>query len=307
MNRVGLLSVDSDYPNLALMKISRYHRLKGDTVEWYNPLDHYDKVYSAKVFSFTPDYGYYINADSVEFGGTGYDLEKKLPRDIDLIQPDYSIYPQIDSKTAYGFITRGCPNRCKWCVVPNKEGKISPYMDVEEIAIDGRNNLILMDNNVLASDYGITQIEKIVNRKYRVDFNQGLDARLVTPEIAHLLSKVKWIKRIRFGCDTTGQIDDCERAISLLEKNGFKGEFFFYCILLDDFEESFSRVNHWKKRGGRFYPHCQPYRDVNNSNQVIPQWQKDLASWANKKWIFRTCEFKDFEPRKGFKCKEYFY
>lgn len=307
MNRVGLLSVDSDYPNLALMKISRYHRLKGDTVEWYNPLDHYDKVYSAKVFSFTPDYGYYINADSVEFGGTGYDLEKKLPRDIDLIQPDYSIYPQIDSKTAYGFITRGCPNRCKWCVVPNKEGKISPYMDVEEIAIDGRNNLILMDNNVLASDYGITQIEKIVNRKYRVDFNQGLDARLVTPEIAHLLSKVKWIKRIRFGCDTTGQIDDCERAISLLEKNGFKGEFFFYCILLDDFEESFSRVNHWKKRGGRFYPHCQPYRDVNNSNQVIPQWQKDLASWADKKWIFRTCEFKDFEPRKGFKCKEYFY
>lgn len=307
MNRVGLLSVDSDYPNLALMKISRYHRLKGDTVEWYNPLDHYDKVYSAKVFSFTPDYGYYINADSVEFGGTGYDLEKKLPRDIDLIQPDYSIYPQIDSKTAYGFITRGCPNRCKWCVVPNKEGKISPYMDVEEIAIDGRNNLILMDNNVLASDYGITQIEKIVNRKYRVDFNQGLDARLVTPEIAHLLSKVKWIKRIRFGCDTTGQIDDCERAISLLEKNGFKGEFFFYCILLDDFKESFSRVNHWKKRGGRFYPHCQPYRDVNNSNQVIPQWQKDLASWADKKWIFRTCEFKDFEPRKGFKCKEYFY
>ena len=307
MNRVGLLSVDSDYPNLALMKISRYHRLKGDTVEWYNPLDHYDKVYSAKVFSFTPDYGYYINADSVEFGGTGYDLEKKLPRDIDLIQPDYSIYPQIDSKTAYGFITRGCPNRCKWCVVPNKEGKISPYMDVEEIAIDGRNNLILMDNNVLASDYGITQIEKIVNRKYRVDFNQGLDARLVTPEIAHLLSKVEWIKRIRFGCDTTGQIDDCERAISLLEKNGFKGEFFFYCILLDDFEESFSRVNHWKKRGGRFYPHCQPYRDVNNHNQVIPQWQKDLASWADKKWIFRTCEFKDFEPRKGFKCKEYFY
>ena len=307
MNRVGLLSVDSDYPNLALMKISRYHRLKGDTVEWYNPLDHYDKVYSAKVFSFTPDYGYYINADSVEFGGTGYDLEKKLPRDIDLIQPDYSIYPQIDSKTAYGFITRGCPNRCKWCVVPNKEGKISPYMDVEEIAIDGRNNLILMDNNVLASDYGITQIEKIVNRKYRVDFNQGLDARLVTPEIAHLLSKVKWIKRIRFGCDTTGQIDDCERAISLLEKNGFKGEFFFYCILLDDFEESFSRVNHWKKRGGRFYSHCQPYRDVNNHNQVIPQWQKDLASWADKKWIFRTCEFKDFEPRKGFKCKEYFY
>lgn len=301
------MAVDSSYPNLALMKISAYHKSIGDKVEWYNPLCTYDKVYMAKVFTFTPDYGYYINAEEVERGGTGYDIEKKLSQDIDLIQPDYSIYPQIDKKTAYGFITRGCPNKCKWCVVPKKEGGITPYMDVDQIAIEGRNNLILMDNNILASDYGISQIEKIVKRKYRVDFNQGLDARLVTPEIAKILAKVKWIKRIRFGCDTPGQIEECEKAISLLEKFGYKGEFFFYCILLDDFNESFSRVNHWKKRGSRYFPHCQPYRDLNNPNQVIPQWQKDLAGWADKKWIFRSCEFKDFEPRKGFKCKEYFF
>lgn len=304
--KIGLLSVDGSYPNLALMKISAYHKRRGDEVEWYSPFEHYDKVYAAKVFSFTPDYGYYINADEVERGGTGYDIQKCLPKEIETVQPDYSIYGSIEKNVAYGFLTRGCPNRCKWCIVPKKEGKISPYMDVEEIAIDGRNNLILMDNNVLASDYGISQIEKIVKRKYRVDFNQGLDARLVTPEIAELLSKVKWIKRIRFGCDTPGQIDDCERAISLLEKNGFKGEYFFYCILLDDFDEAFRRVNHWKQRGGRFYPHCQPYRDVNNPHQVIPQWQKDMASWADKKWIFKSCEFKDYEPRKGFKCSAYF-
>ena len=91
------------------------------------------------------------------------------------MQPDYSIYPQIDSKTAYGFLTRGCPNRCKWCVVPKKEGKITPYMDIEEIAVNGRKNIILMDNNVLASDYGLQQIEKIVSMGVRVDFNQGLD------------------------------------------------------------------------------------------------------------------------------------
>lgn len=301
------MAVDSSYPNLALMKISAYHKSINDKVEWYNPLCTYDKVYMAKVFTFTPDYGYYINAEEVERGGTGYDIEKKLSQDIDLIQPDYSIYPQIDKKTAYGFITRGCPNKCKWCVVPKKEGGITPYMDVDQIAIEGRNNLILMDNNILASDYGISQIEKIVKRKYRVDFNQGLDARLVTPEIAKILAKVKWIKRIRFGCDTPGQIEECEKAISLLEKFGYKGEFFFYCILLDDFNESFSRVNHWEKRGSRYFPHCQPYRDLNNPNQVIPQWQKDLAGWADKKWIFRSCEFKDFEPRKGFKCKEYFF
>lgn len=104
---------------------------------------------------------------------------------------DYSIYPSIDKKTAYGFLTRGCPNCCKWCVVPKKEGKVKPYMDVDDIAIDGRTNLVLMDNNILASDYGLQQIQKIIDRRYRVDFNQALDARLVTPEIGQLLAQVR--------------------------------------------------------------------------------------------------------------------
>ena len=128
--------------------------------------------------------------------------------------------------------------------------------------------------------------------KVHVDFNQGLDARLVTDEIAQLLAKVKWIKRIRFGCDTPGQIAECERATALIDKYGYKGEYFFYCILLHDFKEAFERVNYWKNKGGRFLPHCQPYRD--------------LAGWADKKWIFRSCEFKDFTPRKGFVCSVYF-
>lgn len=93
---IALLPVDSTYPNLALMKLSAWHKKHGDTVQWYNPLGRYDKVYMAKVFSFTPDYGYYINADEVEKGGTGYDLHKTLPKSIDRIQPDYTIYPQID-------------------------------------------------------------------------------------------------------------------------------------------------------------------------------------------------------------------
>lgn len=169
---IGILAVDSTFPNLALMKISAYHKKQGDSVEWYNPFNYYDKLYIAKVFSFTEDYLQYItNADCVEKGGTGYDISKTLPTEIDRMQPDYSIYPQIDSKTAYGFLTRGCPNKCKWCIVPKKEGNIAPYMDVEEIAIDGRKNIILMDNNVLASDYGLEQIEKIVKLKLRVDFN----------------------------------------------------------------------------------------------------------------------------------------
>lgn len=290
---IGLLAVDSNYPNLALMKISAWHKARGGNVEWYNPFNRYDKVYMAKVFSFTEDYLQYItNADCVEKGGTGYDIRKVLPVEIDRMQPDYSIYPQIDSKTAYGFLTRGCPNRCKWCVVPKKEGKITPYMDIEEIAVNGRKNIILMDNNVLASDYGLQQIEKIVSMGVRVDFNQGLDARLVTNDIAQLLARVKWMKRIRFGCDTPRQIAECERATALIDKYGYKGEYFFYCILMDDFKEAFSRVNHWRGKGGRFLPHCQPYRDLNNPRQIIPQWQRDLAGWADKKWILEAVSLK---------------
>lgn len=308
MNNIGILAVENtNYPNLALMKISAYHKRNGDHVEWYTPFGHYDKLYMAKVFSFTEDYGQWItNAESIEKGGTGYDISKNLPYEIDRLQPDYSCYPQIDASTAYGFLTRGCPNKCKWCIVPKKEGEIAPYMDIEEIAVDGRKNIVLMDNNVLASDYGLQQIEKIIRLKLKVDFNQGLDARLVTPEVAQLLAKVRWIKRIRFGCDTPAQIAECERATSLIDKFGYKGEYFFYCILMDDFKESFARVNHWRGKGYRFLPHAQPYREIDNLAQVIPQWQKDLASWADKKWVFRSCEFKDFSPRKGFKCNEYF-
>lgn len=104
---IGILAVDSNFPNLALMKISAYHKARGDQVEWYNPLCEYDKVYTAKVFTFTPDYNYYINANQIEKGGTGYDIEKVLPVEVDRLQPDYSIY-NIDSNLSYGFLTRGC-------------------------------------------------------------------------------------------------------------------------------------------------------------------------------------------------------
>ena len=304
---VALLAVDSNYPNLALMKISAWHKSQGDTVEWYNPFDTYDRLYMAKVFSFTPDYGFVIAnvRGEVVRGGTGYDIRSSLLGDMDRLQPDYSLYPAVDSRTSYGFLTRGCPNRCRWCVVPQKEGGIRPYMDVDDITLHGaRPYAVLMDNNILACDYGLSQLEKIAERGYHVDFNQGLDARLVTPDVARLLARVKWIKRIRFGCDTPAQIVECERAIQLVRQAGYKGEFFLYCILID-FDESYHRLSYWRKYK-YVLPHAQPYRDLNNPHQRIPQWQKDMAHWADRKELYRSCDFKDFSPRKGFLCREYF-
>lgn len=134
---IGLIDIDSNskikkwgakpFPNLALAKLSRYHKQQGNQVEWYTPFAHYDVVYMAKMFTFTPDYGYLItNADKVVKGGTGYDMHSKLPDEVDRLQPDYSLYPTIDNNTAYGFLTRGCPNKCFWCVVPKKEGGGAP-------------------------------------------------------------------------------------------------------------------------------------------------------------------------------------
>lgn len=305
--RIGLIDVDGGkFPNLALMKIAAFHKAHGDIVEWVEPMYwDYDRIYQSKIFTFSPDIDRDFNCEVVK-GGTGYDIHRVLPADIDCLQPDYSIYPQVDKRTAYGFLTRGCPNKCKWCVVPEKEGNIHPYMDVDEIAIDGRTNLILMDNNILACDYGLEQIEKIIKRGYRVDFNQALDARLVTDEIARMLAKVRWLKQIRFGCDTPRQIAECERAMNAIDSYcDTPHQYLMYAMITGNMQEDYERLTYF--RGfKRVRVVAQPFRDFNNPKQVIPQWQKDMARWAMRREFWTTMDFKDFSPRKGFICKEYF-
>lgn len=326
--KIGLVDVDGHakkkkwgatvYPNLALCKIARYHKQQGDIVEWAFPFYDYDIIYMSKIFNFTPDDTTCYNANRIIKGGTGYDIASRLPDEIDRLQPDYSIYPNIPHDTAYGFLTRGCPNKCPWCVVPRKEGHIRPYMDCDEIAIDGRHKLILMDNNILAAgDYAVEQMRKIIDRGYHIDFNQACDARLVTDDFAQLMAKIKWIdRRIRFGCDTKAQIKDCERAINLIQSYGYKGEFFLYTMIggKSDIEECYERIHYWWERNRQcrenhkpnIYPYAQPYRNLDNPKQNIPMWQKDMAQWVNKKQYFQMMDFLDFVPRKGFKCSEYF-
>lgn len=331
--RIGLINVDGSskkkkwgakiYPNLALGKIARYHKQQGDVVEWAEPYgffneEPYDVLYASKVFNFSPDidFSQYKYNELVK-GGTGYDVNKELPTEIDRLQPDYTMFPTIPNDTAYGFLTRGCPRKCSWCVVPRKEGAVHKYMDIEEIAIEGRKNIVLMDNNILAiKDYAIEQMEKAIKLGLKIDFNQAMDARLVEDDLADVMAKVKWLEsnRIRFGCDTKAQIEECERAILMLEQRGFKGQIFLYTMLHGSFEECYERIKHWQKRNldvrkyhdrCYVYPHSQPFRDTIKPN-VIPQWQKDLTQWCNKRQYFVSFDFKDFSPRKNFKCSEYF-
>lgn len=300
--RIGIVDVDGhNFPNYALMKISAWHKAQGDSVEWADPMfGNYDRVYMSKVFTFTDDCHDIYNCEVIK-GGTGYDIESRLSNDIDAMPPDYSIYG-IEG-VSYGFLTRGCPNKCAWCIVPKKEGKVSAYRDIDDIA-NGNTTIILMDNNILASEYGLKQLTKIAQRGYKVDFNQGLDARLITDEVAKVLAKVKWIRYIRLACDTSSQIKYIEQAQNLLAKYGYKKEIFCYC-LIKDLDESYNRISYFREKKW-FVPHCQPYRDFNATNQIIPQWQKDMARWCNRKWLYNSCDFQDYEPRKGFKCSEYF-
>lgn len=235
------------FPNLALMKISAWHKLQGDTVEWWQPLMRYDRLYSSKVFDFTPE-NPFLPPDAVK-GGTGYDVGTKLPQEIDDACPDYSIYPQCDY--AIGYITRGCPNHCRWCVVPKKEGGIHPYRDWRELVRPDSDKLVLMDNNILACEYGIGQLASLIGSGYRIDLNQGMDARLVTPEIADILARLDWIRFIRFSCDQQAQIEPVTRTCELLTARGKRPyNVFVYLLVTEDVEDAARRVEALKRLSG---------------------------------------------------------
>jgi len=286
--KIGLIDVDGhNFPNLALMKISAYHKKLRDKVYWAT-IDKYDMTYMGKVFTFTPEFTMgFAEYGKIIRGGTGYDYNS-LPKEIDDQCPDYSIYPQFTE--AYGFLTRGCPNKCSWCIVPDKEGTIRPYSDIEEF-IDGRRIAILMDNNVLASDHGLQQIEKIIKLGIKIDFNQGLDARLITDEIAQLLSRVKWYKPIRMACDTIAQIPHIEKATKLLRKHGATPSNYFVYVLVKDIPDSLTRVEFL--RGLKLDPFAQPYIDFSGKNKITKE-QKRFARWVNHKAIFKSTKYENY-------------
>ena len=303
---IGLVAVDghSNFPNLALMKLSAWHKAQGDTVEWAIPLfGNYDRVYKSKVFTFTQDDYTPWNCEVIK-AGTGYrDYATQLTFEQEHTCPDYTLYPDFDA--ALGFATRGCINNCHWCIVPGKEGKIRANADIDEF-LAGRRKVVLLDNNILAHPHGVAQLKKCADRGLHVDCNQGMDARLVTDEIAEVLAGVKWIRgRIRFAADTTPMIRVVKQAIDRVRAAGYTSEFFIYALLAGDMDECVNRILELKNYDPKIYIHAQPYRDFYGKT-VPPQWQKDLANYCNKHMIYKSVDLCDFRPRKHFVFSEYF-
>lgn len=217
--RIGMIDVDGhNFPNLPLMKLSAWHKAQGDHVEWYEPMfsGHMDKVYMSKVFSFTPDYPYHIDADEVVKGGTGYcinlidgieefDKEKHfdLPYEIEHIYPDYSIYydkiPDVKD-TAYGFLTRGCQCDCNFCHVAQKEGKCSVKVANLSEFWRGQKNIVLLDPNITACRDWKDLFQQLIDSRAWVDFSQGLRIHMMTEKKAEMLKQMK-IKQVHFAWD----------------------------------------------------------------------------------------------------------
>jgi len=291
------------FPNYALMKISAYHKKRGDTVEWWTPLiTSYDLVYSSKVFDFTPENPYL--PESAVRGGTGYadiPINAELPAVVDSMKPDYSIYPMCDY--AIGYITRGCPNHCRWCVVPQKEGTIRPYRKWEDLVRPDSNKLVLMDNSILACEYGIAELERLIGSEYAIDLNQGMDARLVTRDIARILAKLRWIRFIRFSCDQISQIDAVFHAAALLAEYGVKPyRLFIYLLVTKDIDDAAFRVDRLKQLKG-ISIYAQSER--NERKGVIPNTlQQEFA----QRYIYGRCYLKEswmeYCIRSGFRKKE---
>lgn len=297
--KIGLIDVDGhNFPNLALMKISAYHKAKGDTVEWCFPLDHYDIVYQSKVFdeTYSPDIDWTPMADKIIKGGTGYGLDNTLPDEIEHIYPDYSLYPELTKDTAYGFLTRGCPRGCKFCIVASKEGRRSyKVADLSEFW-RGQKNISLLDPNILACREHPDLLQQLIDSKARVDFNQGLDIRLTNERNIDLINRIK-VKDIHFAWDNPK--DDLKpyfeqyKALAKHKPHGRYGTVYCLTNFGSTMEENLYRIYTLRDLG--YDPYVMVYNKPNAPREI-----RLLQRWCNNIVIFRSCpRFEDYDPKKG--------
>lgn len=300
--RIGLIDVDGhDYPNIPLMKISAWHKAQGDHVEWYQPLfsGHMDKVYMSKVFSFTPDYEWCIDADEVIKGGSGYAItlgedgkehydkskDNDLPPEIEHIYPDYSLYPELTKDTAYGFLTRGCPRSCSFCHVGNKEGLCSHKVaDLSEFW-RGQKKIILCDPNILACPDHMELLQQLVDSGAKVNFNQGLDIRLVNDRNLELIKQIK-LESIHFAFDRWQDKDLIESKLrEFKEKTGFhrnKGGVMVYILCNYDttLEQDLYRIQLCRELKFSPYPMIYDKEHCDSIYKKLQRWCSNFIFWS---------------------------
>lgn len=286
--KIGLVDVDGQgrrFPNLCLMKLSSWHKAQGDQVEWAGSLFSYDKIYLAKVFdhTYTRDDLQAYNAGEIIRGGTGYDLSSKLPNDVEHSFPDYSLYGITD--TAYGYLTRGCPRHCPFCIVGDKEGLTSVKVaDLSEFW-SGQKNIMLLDPNIMACSDWENLFKQLIDSKAVVNLTQGVDIRLMTVAKAEMLSKVR-MKFLHFAWDnpedevTPKQL---EKYRSYFKQRDDRMDVYVLVNFNSTLTEDLDRIYRLKEIG--YDPYVMVY-DKPHASSII----RKLQRWCNDKWVFRSVD-----------------
>lgn len=312
---IGLIDIDGKLPNLALMKISNYYKSLGEQVEFAgNDLSKYEKVFASCLFSWNRskcENLLNIRHDA-EIGGTGWDIKKELPPEIEIMEPDYDIYTKdlvlqrlsggistrdsrekkarIIANMGIGFTSRGCIRRCGFCLVHPKEGSFRQESEIRNI-INPRSNVItLYDNNLTADPYCIDKLHEIRDRGLTVDISQGIDVRLITPEKAKALSGVKHLRSLHYAWDLMENEADVLQGIEILSQHVKKWRHmcFILCGFNTSFEEDLHRVQTLSSVGVK--PYVMKYNNRKDNLTL-----NHFARWVNGKF-FTVCQFEDYKP-----------
>ena len=279
--KIGLVDVDGHgFPNIALMKVSSYYKQLGYDVE-HATMGFYDKLFVSKLFDFTPEYsGSMLTSNEIHKGGTGYDIEKRLPIEIENCQPDYSIYPKYDFSVQ--FFSRGCIRNCPFCVVRKKEGWITPVKPMD-LNPNGKH-IEILDNNFFANPEWKGSIDYLLKVNQPVNLH-GVDVRIMNEEQAYWLNKLKHMKQIHIAWD----LPKIDLIPKILEMTKYIKPYKIMCYVLIGYnstpEEDLYRVE--KLRELKVDPFVMPYNKFDT-------YQKHFARWVNHKAIFKTVKWENY-------------
>lgn len=297
--KIGLYDVDSTIPNLALMKLSAFHKDRGDSVEWFLPMmkpASFDKIYASTVFQDRPDDDLsdhsYLRPEQMEIGGSGWDLQKNLPPEVERMVPDYSIY---NYKHNIGFAMRGCRFRCSFCDVPKKEGRPKASNTIAELWTQRTSNfLVLLDNDFFGNPEWRERVAEIRQFNLKVCFSQGLNIRIITEEQCAALASVRFWnlnktrRQVYFAWDRFQDEKLIDAGIQRVRAAGIKAwQMAFFILIGYDTTpaQDYYRVMKIHRLGCD--PFAMPYRK-NDS------YQKAFARWVNHRPIFNSVPWADY-------------
>lgn len=287
--KVNLIDLDNGpWPNLALMKLSASHKAQGDDVMLNYPLRKADKTYASCVFTKNRSRVSELDGQAV-IGGSGYDLSVRLPPEIEKIRPDYRLYG-IDY--SLGFTSRGCLRKCPWCIVPQKEGKLRPVASIYDIWEPGHKKIVLLDSNILGLPEHFRRVcEELTEENLIVDFNAGLDIRLINEANARLLRDLTIVPYPRFAWDHPSDERAVRKGIDILRRAGF-GELMFYVLVNFNttWQEDMHRVLTLRDL------RCSPYVMIyGEASRLI----REFRTWVLFKRFFKTHTFEKFLKIRG--------